>query len=551
MVETTLVPHVQVRTPAPGTFEIGLVMAGAISAGAYTAGVVDFLTEALHAFYMRRDPVAGPKHEVKIAVTAGASAGGIATALMAASFAGRPHQPGTRILHDAWVNDIDIEYLLQTRDLDAEADVLSLLDSTVLGEITSKALDLAPRPDLPEYVSRPLPLYLTIANLRGVPYVLKAAGVAGVDGHAMVLHADHMKFLLHDAKGDPPLDDAFDLDREDVGRLGRWPLLGESALATSAFPLGLQSRVLNRPRAQYANRIWPVPNASPPPCTLGAKIPPDWPTAVPEDYELQAVDGGLMNNEPLELARIALAGPGGRNPREPDKANRAVVLIDPFPENVQAIADFNSNKDLIAVAVSMFGALKSQARFKPDELALALDEDIFSRFLIGPSRREHGATKPTEPAICSAILGGFGGFLQQTFREHDYQLGRRNCQQFLRKHFRIAADNPVFQGWRDPRFLEPMDYRDRTIDSLPVIPVWDEDHPEEPLPRRPVGDEVAVDRLTQLVRARVGAVGGRLIERKVGGLTGAVLKLLWFTEGRKRVTDAIMAKIQGELGRLT
>ena len=550
MAQTTLVPHSQVRMPAPGTFEIGLVMAGAISAGAYTAGVVDFLTEALQAFYARRRTANGPGHEVKIAAAAGASAGGIGTALMAAGFAGRPRQPGTRTLHDAWVDDIDIEYLLQTRDLDAAADVLSLLDSTVLGEITSKALDLAPRPELPDYVARPLPLYLTVANLRGVPYVLKAAGTASVAGHAMVLHADHMKFLLRNARGEPSHADAFDLDREDVGRNGWWPLLGNSALATSAFPLGLQSQILTRPRAQYGERVWPVPNADPPPCTLGARIPPDWPNATPENYELQAVDGGLMNNEPLELARLALAGPGGRNPREPDKANRAVVLVDPFPEDVEAIAAFESDRDLIAVATRMFGALKSQARFKPDELALALDEDTFSRFLIAPSRREPGATKPTEPAICSAILGGFGGFLLQAFREHDYQLGRRNCQQFLRKHFRIAAGNPVFGGWREPRFVEPMRYRDREVDSLPVIPIWDEDLPEEPLPPRPAGSEVPVDRLTQLVRARVGAVGGRLIERKVGGLTGTALKLLWFTEGRKRVTDAIMAKIRSELWRL-
>mgnify|MGYP003342307022 CR=1 FL=1 len=33
------------RRPAP--FKIGLVMAGAVSAGAYTAGVLDFLLEAL------------------------------------------------------------------------------------------------------------------------------------------------------------------------------------------------------------------------------------------------------------------------------------------------------------------------------------------------------------------------------------------------------------------------------------------------------------------------------------------------------------------------
>jgi len=32
--------------PEPGVFEIGLVMSGAVSAGAYTAGVVDFLIEA-------------------------------------------------------------------------------------------------------------------------------------------------------------------------------------------------------------------------------------------------------------------------------------------------------------------------------------------------------------------------------------------------------------------------------------------------------------------------------------------------------------------------
>ncbi len=32
------------------TFELGLVMAGAISAGAYTAGVLDFLFEALDAY---------------------------------------------------------------------------------------------------------------------------------------------------------------------------------------------------------------------------------------------------------------------------------------------------------------------------------------------------------------------------------------------------------------------------------------------------------------------------------------------------------------------
>jgi len=34
----------------PKTFEVGIVMAGAISAGAYTAGVMDFVIEALNAY---------------------------------------------------------------------------------------------------------------------------------------------------------------------------------------------------------------------------------------------------------------------------------------------------------------------------------------------------------------------------------------------------------------------------------------------------------------------------------------------------------------------
>lgn len=39
-----------IPAPPPGTFELGLCMAGAVSAGAYTAGVLDLLIEALDAF---------------------------------------------------------------------------------------------------------------------------------------------------------------------------------------------------------------------------------------------------------------------------------------------------------------------------------------------------------------------------------------------------------------------------------------------------------------------------------------------------------------------
>lgn len=64
-------------TPKAETFEIGLVLAGAISAGAYSAGVMDFLIEALDAWEEAKVNAPGsvPTHSIRIKVIAGASAG--------------------------------------------------------------------------------------------------------------------------------------------------------------------------------------------------------------------------------------------------------------------------------------------------------------------------------------------------------------------------------------------------------------------------------------------------------------------------------------------
>ena len=71
-------------------YEIGLAMAGAISAGAYSAGVVDFLFQALHEWELakRDDPDTVPNHSVCVRAAAGASAGSITAALAAVAVAG-------------------------------------------------------------------------------------------------------------------------------------------------------------------------------------------------------------------------------------------------------------------------------------------------------------------------------------------------------------------------------------------------------------------------------------------------------------------------------
>src|SRR5580658_9763963 len=103
-------------------FKLGMNMAGAISAGAYTAGVLDFLTEALDAWEEAKSRGENvPRHDVSIKVFSGASAGGMCAAISAILLQDQfdhvsdTSKTGTsNRFYESWVNMIDIEPLLQT-----------------------------------------------------------------------------------------------------------------------------------------------------------------------------------------------------------------------------------------------------------------------------------------------------------------------------------------------------------------------------------------------------------------------------------------------------
>jgi predicted acylesterase/phospholipase RssA len=65
------------------TFHLGINMSGAVSAGAYTAGVLDFLMEALEQWYAAKASAnpAVPMHDISLDVFSGASAGGMCAAI--------------------------------------------------------------------------------------------------------------------------------------------------------------------------------------------------------------------------------------------------------------------------------------------------------------------------------------------------------------------------------------------------------------------------------------------------------------------------------------
>src|ERR1017187_8115128 len=192
-------------------FKIAINMAGAISAGAYTAGVVDFITEALDAWYRAKAEGAEvPQHDVTIEGFSGASAGGLCAALSA---------------------------------------VLLLDELAVYGSTRGKRPE-APRP----YVSPDLTVFLSLTNLRGVLYSLNGLSPGGVE-ETTSFFGDRIRFQTVRADSRRPLGPAaYPVDM--VSAQGDFELLKNAAMATGAFPMFLAPRVLTRRHSDYTPPLW-------------------------------------------------------------------------------------------------------------------------------------------------------------------------------------------------------------------------------------------------------------------------------------------------------
>lgn len=578
----------------PKSFELGLVMAGAISAGAYTAGVVDFLLQALEEWEKEKENQRTahgenyqnwsiPPHNALISVLSSASAGGIVAAILATALRAplapveTPQDGDTgNILYDSWVEKIDIRHLLKTHDLngpDKEDDifsdldefadeteettdkplapVVSVLDSTILEVIRDKAMNIpASAPPRP-YLNDPIQLFLTVSNLRGIPYRIDLRGANPGAGHDMWLHGDHVHFYLGSYNKILSDQGALHLDPAQSGAVGDWNILGKTTLATAAFPVGLAPRHLTRNTKHFNNRQWAVPlDTSQQPagqCACWEYRSVKTLLGENTDFEFLNVDGGAANNEPLELARKAFKGHSKRNPRGDDEATRAVLMIDPFPD----VADMETyepvQNDLISTLKALIGTLKNQSRFKEDELLLALDETVFSRFVLVPLRYDT-AGQPQKFAIASGSLGGFGGFggfLSRAFREHDFFLGRRNCQRFLERYFALSPDNPLFADWSNA--LKSEYAISSNHNRLPIIPLLGRTKNPVPVLPWPGYTQKMLALLRNDTEIRLDAVVDRLIKTTIkSGIGRFMLKTVWWAKSGEMI-NGLMNIIKKEL----
>ncbi|HSL71513.1 MAG TPA: DUF3376 domain-containing protein [Longimicrobiales bacterium] len=234
-----------------------LVMGGGVSLGSYAGGA---LTEVFYALDHVSRASSGPA-PVQIDVLTGASAGAMSAAVFARALTTDPND--IRRLHDAWVDRISIDEL--TRREPTGFDPLALLSSATIQRIADDVLTVPTGYQWRAFCNRPLRFAFTLTNLGGLTYPLSYSNNPS-HFFSTRIHSDHVRFQLD--PGTAP-------DR------ATWDRIRVSAIASGAFPGAFTPRRVKRARDEYGNVVW---NDGP-------------------ESEMWYIDGGVLDNEPLGLAK--------------------------------------------------------------------------------------------------------------------------------------------------------------------------------------------------------------------------------------------------------
>lgn len=508
-------------------------MSGTVSAGAYTAGVLNVLLRAISAWNL----MPNVPHSVRISVLSGASGGAITAALVATALASRSHlieDVGANSgdpLFNAWVESIDVRKLLDPSDLTHR--VQSLLNSEALDAIALEALSFRPsaESEAPNFVTDPLPIFISVTNLDGTSI-----------GPDLVNHSEIAGFQLSWSKTAElpvPEGDLLTFVSARDSRQAGWKILAETALASAAFPVALSARKVNLPRKMRSLALL-VDDRN-----YTVRFQAD--ETVPDQF--LAVDGGVVLNRPLRIAHQWLNN-FGEPPREFSVANRAIIVVEPFLGLPGKVPDPYAEQSMTSILFRTFKAAVAQARFSPIELKLLQDPSVASYFVINPVRQRSREHAP-ERSLMADRLGGFAGFLDPSFRLHDFQLGMVDAQRFLRNEFLMSSDNPLFGRW-EPGMRAKYSTLLPTGESwLPIVPLTgrlEQEIHEPPLIRPDILQSVEIRkaikrRLTFLVPLLIDELLARRCAYRL------VARLAWVIASGLGIKRALVASAMQHLGR--
>lgn len=541
---------------------LGICMAGAVSAGAYTAGVMDYLVETFERWEQRKkiiraklengQPLSAeeqmiPMHDVVIEVLSGASAGGMTAAVLAYSFNDHTHinkRDGELIpgnyglpadtdkpskLYNSWINMADddrgstFQKLMDPSDVVSIEKMKSILNSKPIDDIAQQAIPPAINFQPPSYISRHLSVILTVTNLEGIPIDIRFSNVQEADPTRNVLkmHSGFLHYQFNEQEID------IDFPPEILAEHSRHHL-AIAAKATGAFPFGLANRKIAVNHLffdEFKKRLLRNYHIN-----VNLELPDG------KDYIFNAIDGGTINNEPIGTTVKILESkkklPGG-------EGESYLILIDPFPTVTNARKEivYSEPKEytLVQQVSRIIDAIRNQSMFKQEDLLNGLEMEK-NRYLIYPAKRKYYF-------LASGLIQGFAGFFKKAFRSHDYQLGRKNCQVFLRYYFgetperfaEITGTQPTVE--QIEKFCYDANYgrKDRpSLRKIPLIPdmLVLKDRTEI---QTPVYDGITVDELktvnTQIemrIKAIVEASYPFILSRakSINGILAWVMRML-------------------------
>lgn len=500
---------------SPAAVHLGLALDGGVSAGCYTAGVLDFLVEALDAWQaaLACGDESAPRHPLVLQAMAGTSAGAETAALLATVLRSDfphvqlrdgqadPADADDNPLFRGWVHGADAQALLGRRDW-SDGAFRSLLDGSATDEIAEDVLARAARrPVLPvprPWLADPLHLAFTITHLEGVPLARQRPGLQ-LPPESFRLHADGLRFSLTGFGAAPgvalqPGDHALGFPANPTELAALMKPVMAAAAASGALPVLLPERLLKLPGQTREPLRVPVPAGGPAQATVAFPLNgvPQPPPAGP--VRVVAGDGGFLGGDPSDFVRERLlaAGPG----------RQVVLRVDPLfkpvrngPRPAGGLAGALPHRLLGA----LLSALTAHARRPPPLAALEALDGLTLHALVTPCRPGR-PDEPDERALASSVLGAFGGYLHLDYRRHDYQLGRRNAQHALRHLLVLPDGDPLFRAWTPAQRAAQRSSRSGQP-SLPLIPLLGRLRDDEPVLPWPSG------------RAPLGALAPRLGRR--------------------------------------
>ncbi|MBT8184460.1 MAG: patatin-like phospholipase family protein [Eudoraea sp.] len=579
----------------PGTFHLGITMAGAVSAGAYTAGFMDYVLEALEAWQAAKkkqenDPKKTiPDHSVVIDAIGGASAGGMVSMITALALCAGKIKPvrevsNTKtgnILYDSWVflDDDDslydgrgngkttFEKMLTNGDLDAKQGAPSLLNSIPIDRIAEKVFEQLPAEaspkNFPEYISDDLRVLLTVTSLRPMDYKvnfskIKSKFLDSTPGHRISNHdvVAHFK-LNYDEVADKNKFLPFRPLAPSISPQSNRDFLIKVTKATGSFPVGLAPRYFE---SEFPTEY--VHNSLIERKAFNAQMDIELDSDEKESFQFTAVDGGTINNEPFdEVLRCLVASHGPNNPEAP---KYGTVLIDPFPnfelEKGAEPPDYQKTS-IMDIVGNLVPTILNQARNKQSD---TYGTGLF-KLMAFPRKLKLGSLREVEhPPLATGGIGGFGGFIDIEFRKHDFFLGRDNARNFLRGILFMEFDknNPesLFHGVSDEalkkfgRKIEQDDGTKKTF--MPIIPdVSKLDPNDDSNPSRytvqdfPKFNKEGFKKLEKPIRGRVKAILRAELTGKMSGWFWSLGKGFIINKISKKMTKWIISTIEKDFAK--